>query len=131
MTSALTYIIQAVTNLFLFILLLRFWMPWFRATFNNAVAQGILRLTNPLIVPLRRVLPPFGRVDTATVVVSFAVQYLAILLILFVYRTSSTVAIISLTALLDLGILSAGLFMLTNSDISCRGRKYVYSEPME
>lgn len=112
MTSAVIYIIQAVANLFLFILLLRFWMPWFRADFRNPIAQAILRLTSPLVVPLRRVLPPVGRIDTSTIVVSFGVQYLAIFLILLLVRVSSTVLHISLTALIDLGILSAGLFML-------------------
>ena len=112
MRSALTYIIQAVANLFLFIMLLRFWMPWFRATFNNAVAQAILRITNPLVVPLRRVLPPISRVDTATIVVAFGVQYLAVFLYTLVWSINPTVMHISLTALLDLGILSAGLFML-------------------
>lgn len=112
MTSAAIYIIQAVANLFLFILLLRFWMPWFRADFRNPIAQAILRLTSPLVVPLRRVLPPVGRIDTSTIVVSFGVQYLAIFLILLLVRVSSTVLHISLTALIDLGILSAGLFML-------------------
>ena len=112
MTSAAIYIIQAVTNLFLFILLLRFWMPWFRADFRNPIAQAILRLTSPLVVPLRRVLPPVGRIDTSTIVVSFGVQYLAIFVILLILQMSSTVLHISLTALFDLGILSAGLFML-------------------
>ena len=117
MRSALTYIIQAVANLFLFIMLLRFWMPWFRATFNNAVAQAILRITNPLVVPLRRVLPPISRVDTATIVVAFGVQYLAVFLYTLVWSINPTVMHISLTALLDLGILSAGLKQL---GVDCR-----------
>ena len=112
MTSAIVYILQAVSNLFLLILLLRFWMPWFSADFRNPIAQAVLRLTSPLVVPLRRILPPVGRVDTATVIVAFGVQYLAIFLILLVLGGMGTMLLISLTALLDLAILSAGLFMV-------------------
>ncbi len=33
-----------------------------------------MRLTNPLVIPLRRVLPPIGRVDTASVVAVVLVE---------------------------------------------------------
>ena len=39
-----------------------------RADFRNPIGRGIVQLTDPLIRPLRRVLPPAGRVDTASVV---------------------------------------------------------------
>jgi len=43
-------------------------LQWARADFRNPIAQAIVRLTNPLILPLRRILPPVGKVDTASVV---------------------------------------------------------------
>jgi YggT family protein len=43
--------------------------------------QFILRVTNPLVIPLRRLLPPIGRVDTATVMVLVGLQLLATLLV--------------------------------------------------
>lgn len=110
--DALSFIVGSIGQLYAFVLILRLLLPWFRADFRNPIAQAILRLTSPLVVPLRRVLPPVGRIDTSTIVVSFGVQYLAIFLILLLVRVSSTVLHISLTALIDLGILSAGLFML-------------------
>jgi YggT family protein len=39
-----------------------------RADFRDPIADAIVRVTNWLIMPLRRVLPPIGRIDTATVV---------------------------------------------------------------
>ena len=44
-----------------------------------------MRLTNPLIMPLRRVLPPVGKIDTATVlaIVLFAVFKVVLLTLLF------------------------------------------------
>lgn len=43
-------------------------MQWSRADFRNPISQAVVRLTNPLVMPLRRILPPIGKIDTASVV---------------------------------------------------------------
>jgi YggT family protein len=66
--SALIFIVDTLLSLVLFVVLARLLLQWARADFRNPIAQAIVRLTNPLILPLRRVLPPVGKVDTASVV---------------------------------------------------------------
>src|SRR5688572_24052222 len=66
--NALLYIVKALLSLVLFVMLLRLLLQVSRADFRNPVAQAIVRLTNWLILPLRRILPPVGRVDTASIV---------------------------------------------------------------
>jgi len=66
--NALYYIVDTLTSLYLAVLILRFIMQIVRANFRNPFAEAILRLTNPLIMPLRRILPPMGKIDTATVI---------------------------------------------------------------
>jgi len=109
--SALVFIVNALTSLYLLVLLLRFWLPWLRADFRNPLAQGILKLTSPVIIPLRRIVPSFGRLDTATVLVAFIVQYLAILLILLILGASASFSAISITTIVKLMLLSLNLFM--------------------
>jgi YggT family protein len=65
--NALHYILDTLTSLYLGVLILRLIMQLVRANFRNPFAEAILKLTNPLIMPLRRVLPPMGKIDTATV----------------------------------------------------------------
>lgn len=110
MKPALIFIIQTIAQLFLFVMLLRFWLPVLRADFRNPIAQGILRLTSPLVAPIRRVIPPLGRLDTATVVVAFAIQYLTIFVILRINEYSLPIAPIAITALVDLLLSSLQLF---------------------
>ena len=110
MKPALIFIIQTIAQLFLFVMLLRFWLPVLRADFRNPIAQGILRLTSPLVVPIRRVIPPLGRLDTATVVIAFAIQYLTIFVILKINEYSLPIAPIAITALVDLLLSSLQLF---------------------
>jgi len=95
----------------LLVLLLRFWMPWLRADFRNPLAQGILRFTSPLVVPVRRIVPSFGRLDTATVLVAFVIQYLTVLLLLLIMGQTAGIAAIALTALVKLIVLSINLFV--------------------
>ena len=66
--SAVIYIVETLMSLALFVVLARLLLQLTRADFRNPLAQAIVQLTNPLIVPLRRVLPPIGKVDTASVV---------------------------------------------------------------
>lgn len=110
MRSALVFIIQTIAQLYLLVLLLRFWLPFVRADFRNPISQGILKLTSPLVIPLRRVIPPIGRIDTATVLIAFAIQYLLVLVVLAIYATTSPVLAIVITTVMDLVLLTLRLF---------------------
>jgi YggT family protein len=66
--SALAFILDTLLGLALFVVLARLLLQWTRADFRNPLCQAIVKLTNPLILPLRRVLPPVGKLDTASVV---------------------------------------------------------------
>jgi YggT family protein len=66
--EAVVFIVETLMSLALIAVLVRLLLQWARADFRNPIAQAVVRLTNPLILPLRRVLPPMGKVDTASVV---------------------------------------------------------------
>lgn len=67
MQEVLVFLVGAFFQLLFFVFLLRLLLQWVRADFRNPVSQAIVRLTNWLIMPLRRVLPPMGRIDTASI----------------------------------------------------------------
>ena len=66
--NALYFLVDSLLSLALFVALLRVLMQWSRADFRNPVAQAVVKVTNPLIMPLRRLLPPINKIDTASVV---------------------------------------------------------------
>jgi YggT family protein len=66
--SAVYFIVETLLSLALFVFLARLLLQITRADFRNPISQAIVRLTNPLILPLRRVLPPIGKLDSASVV---------------------------------------------------------------
>lgn len=110
-SSAIVFIVNAITSLYLLVLLLRFWMPWLRADFRNPLAQGILRFTSPVVIPVRRIVPSFGRLDTATVLVAFVVQYLTVLLLLLILGQSAGIVAVAVTSIVKLVVLSINLFV--------------------
>ncbi|HTP40286.1 MAG TPA: YggT family protein [Steroidobacteraceae bacterium] len=71
--AALSYIIEQLLSLALLALLLRLLLQWVRADFRNPIARGLVNLSNPVVVPLRRLLPAIGRMDTALVLLVLAV----------------------------------------------------------
>jgi YggT family protein len=66
--EAIRYIVDTLLWLLTLAFVLRLLFQWVRADFRDPMADAIVRVTNWLILPLRRVLPPIGKVDTATVV---------------------------------------------------------------
>ncbi len=78
MQNATNFLVQAIIGFALYIVLLRFWMQWVRADFRNELGQFVISVTNPLVIPLRKVLPPLGTIDTATIVLALLVSLLKI-----------------------------------------------------
>jgi len=76
--TLLAIIVSELLSLALFVVLMRLLLQLVRADFRNPICQAIVRLTNPLVIPLRRILPPIRKLDTATVV---AVTIIAFVLV--------------------------------------------------
>jgi YggT family protein len=79
--TAIVFVLNIVVGIYLLLILLRLFLPIVGANFHNQLAQGILKATSPLVIPVRRILPPLGRIDTATVVVAYGIQYLLLWLL--------------------------------------------------
>lgn len=107
---ALHYIIDALTSLYILLLLLRLVFPYIRVNYRNMLTQGIMRLTSPLVVPLRRVLPPIGRIDTATLLVALLIQCAAVVLIISLYKMPLLPLWLALTTVIKLLVLCIHLF---------------------
>ena len=78
---ALVFIINTVLGLYTAAVLLRFLMQQVRADFYNPLAQAMMKLTNPLLLPLRRVIRPWNRIDLASLVLAVLLQFGNVLLV--------------------------------------------------
>lgn len=57
LSTAFIYVIQTLGSLYLLIILLRFILQLVRADFYNPLSQFVVRATQPLLKPLRRLIP--------------------------------------------------------------------------
>lgn len=110
-TNAFVFVVNSIAQLYLLVLLLRLLLPWMGISFSNPISQAILRLTSPLVIPVRRILPPVGKIDTATVVVAYGIQYLTILVIMLILGVPPSIVPIAVTAAVNLVILILRLFV--------------------
>lgn len=83
---AIIFLIETIFNLVLSLFLIRMILQWVRGNFRNPITQIITRTTNPLILPLRKILPPIGKLDTASLVSCILIVVLMTLSILLLQQ---------------------------------------------
>ena len=76
--SSVQFLIDFVFNIYLMVVLLRLWLQFARADFYNPFSQFVVKATQPIVAPMRRILPSIGRLDTATFVLALIVAGLKI-----------------------------------------------------
>jgi YggT family protein len=80
-TQAAVFLIEIIFGLYLLAVLLRYLLARVRADFYNPLSQFIVKVTNPAIKPLRRLIPGYFGVDWPSIVLLFFVQVVEIILI--------------------------------------------------
>lgn len=78
---ALVFVINTVLGLYTAAVILRFLMQQVRADFYNPLAQAMMKLTNPLLLPLRRFIRPWNRIDLASLVLALLLQLLNVVVV--------------------------------------------------
>ncbi|MBT2371837.1 YggT family protein [Pseudomonas fluorescens] len=106
LNTAAVYVLQTLGSLYLLIVLLRFVLQLVRANFYNPLCQFAVKATQPLLKPLRRVIPSLFGLDMSSLVLAILVQLaLMALTLLLTYGTIGNFlqlliwAIIGVTAL--------------------------------
>ncbi|MDG9923203.1 MULTISPECIES: YggT family protein [unclassified Pseudomonas] len=82
--EALIYIIQTLGSLYLLIVLLRFILQLVRADFYNPLSQFTVKATQPLLKPLRRIIPGFGGLDLASLILAILVQLVLMVVVVLI-----------------------------------------------
>lgn len=72
--QALIYVLQTLGQLYILLILLRFVLQMVRADFYNPISQFVVKATQPLLLPVRRIVPGYGGLDFASLVLAFLVH---------------------------------------------------------
>jgi YggT family protein len=64
-SNAMFYLVTTLFEVYLWIVMLRIILQFVRADFYNPISQLVWQLTQPIVGPLQKLLPKFGKLDTA------------------------------------------------------------------
>ncbi|MCB1736230.1 MAG: YggT family protein [Gammaproteobacteria bacterium] len=101
-TSPIEFLINTLGGLYVAAVMLRFLFQLSRADFYNPISQFIVKITNPLLVPLRRVIPSVGGIDTASLVLLMLLQMAIFAIVLLLRGGIPTPGVLLIAALIEL-----------------------------
>jgi len=73
-TNPLIFLIKTIFGLYIALVVIRFMLQWARADFYNPVSQFVVKLTSPVLRPLRKIIPGYRGLDTASVVLAWLLK---------------------------------------------------------
>ena len=100
--TAIVFLIQTLFGFYILAVMLRFLLQWVHADFYNPLVQFLVRITNPPLLPLRRIIPGYRGLDLASVVLAFVLQTVEMLLIILLLGQPVGVGGLLMLAVLEL-----------------------------
>jgi YggT family protein len=105
-------LIDILVGLYITVILIRFFLQYFRADFYNPLSQFVVKATDPLIKPLRKIIPGFAGIDMSSLVLAYLITLAKFMLILMLTgQLSFNVVFLLLYSVIDLLQSILGLFM--------------------
>lgn len=111
--SSAVFLIESLFGLVILVLLLRLLLQWVRADFRNPVSQFLVKVSNPLVIPLRRVIPSLGGLDLATVLLLLLFQAVEVFLVHLAVGKSMGLASLGVMILAELISLMLNVWMVS------------------
>jgi YggT family protein len=113
-TNPVEFLINTLFGLYILAVMLRFLLALVRADFYNPVSQFLVKVTNPALAPMRRIVPSIGKVDTSALLLMLILQLAALYLIVVLrdgQLSLGSLLVLSLAELLSL-LLNVYLFAI-------------------
>ncbi len=82
--NPLAFLVQTLFGLYILAVMLRFLFQIVRADFYNSLSQLIVRVTDPVLRPLRRLIPTVAGMDTSSLLLMWLLKGLELALVLWI-----------------------------------------------
>ena len=105
------FLIETLLDLYIIVLMLRFILQQVRADFYNPISQFIVKATSPVLNPARKIIPGFGGIDVATIVVVVVFIVMKIFIVSLLSGYTPTVLALLLTGVRDFITLAMNIFI--------------------
>jgi len=68
MISVLGYLLYGAISIYILLIIMRIVFSWGRLSYRNRIMRFLIDVTEPLLGPLRRIIPPLGWIDISPIV---------------------------------------------------------------
>jgi YggT family protein len=99
LNNALLFLINTIFDLYLLVLCIRLILAWARADYFNPITHVVIQITQPVIAPLRRLIPNYARIEFSTLIFIIFVEIIKIYLLSLLLMGGAPIPAIILTAL--------------------------------
>ena len=110
-TNPLIFLIKVAFELYILVVLLRFLLQLLKADFYNPLSQFIVKLTSPVLTPMRRVIPGVAGLDIASLVLAWLLKTVELVLIFLHTKGSFLLLAATLWAIPELVELVINIFL--------------------
>lgn len=111
LTNPLVFLIQVLFGAFSLVVLLRFILQLVKADFYNPISQFVIKVTTPLLRPLRRIIPGVAGVDMASLVLLWLLKSVELLLILAINGKSTPLLAAFALAIPEMAALAINFYL--------------------
>ena len=113
LTNPLIFLVEIIFGLYALVVLLRFLLQLLRADFYNPLSQFIVKVTSPVLNPMRRIVPGIGGLDIAALVLAWLVLVLKMLAVLAIQGQGAQPVAALLLAIPELLELTINIFLFS------------------
>lgn len=99
LTDIINLVVETLGGLFGSSLLLRAYLQWLRLPPRNPLSEFVIALTNPVVLPLRRLIPGFVGIDWASLIAAYLTALLSIVVLVLVLNEWTQALAMPLTLL--------------------------------
>ncbi|HBO38699.1 MAG TPA: hypothetical protein DD638_08540 [Pasteurellaceae bacterium] len=74
--NSIQYLASMLLGLYMFILMLRMWFQYCKVDFYNSISQNIVKITDPVLMPIRKTIPTIKNIDLASLLFIFVLGFI-------------------------------------------------------
>ncbi|MCG7865912.1 MAG: hypothetical protein B6D70_11405 [gamma proteobacterium symbiont of Stewartia floridana] len=111
LTNPLVFLVQTLFGLYILAILLRFLLQVVRADFYNPISQFLVKVTNPPLKPLRRLIPGFGGIDISSLILAWLLKAVELFIVIMIAGQSASLLGPLLLAIPELVELTINIFL--------------------
>ncbi|HRJ51807.1 MAG TPA: YggT family protein [Candidatus Thiothrix moscowensis] len=96
------FLVETLFSLYIGAVIIRFLLALSRANFYNPLSQFLVKITNPVLIPMRRFIPAVGKLDSAAVVLALGLMIIKVFLLLSMTGGDASLPLVAVYSVLEL-----------------------------